>query len=100
MIVFMNENSKVGLELLVCVVKLWLDDIYRLRILNAIDEIEISSVICYFSEGKCILIMWLRFNLFSPGFFRKIEKLFAFNFLFYFICAPYFKGKEICFYEN
>ncbi len=40
------------------------------------------------------------FNLFSPGFFRKIEKLFSFNFLFYFICVSYFKEKEICFYEN
>ena len=62
MIVFMNENCEVGLELLVCVVKLWLDEIYRLRIRNVIDPIEISSVICYFSEGKCILIMRLRFK--------------------------------------
>ena len=62
MIVFISENSEVCLELLVCVVKLWLGEIYRLRILNAIDPIEISCVICYFSEGKCILIMRLRFK--------------------------------------
>ena len=62
MIVFMNENSKVRLELLVCVVKLWLDEIYRLTILNVVDPIEISCVICYFPEGKCILIMRLRFK--------------------------------------
>ena len=62
MIVFMNENCEVGLELLVYVVKLWLDEIYRLRIRNVIAPIEISCVICYFSEGKCILIMRLRFK--------------------------------------
>ena len=71
MIVFIKENSKLGLELLVCVVKLWLDEIYRFRIQNVIDPIEISCVISYFSEGECILIMRLRFNLFSPVFFRK-----------------------------
>ena len=62
MIVFMNENCEVGLQLLVCVVKLWLDETYRLRILNVIDTIEISCTIRYFSEGRCILIMWLRLN--------------------------------------
>ena len=62
MIVFMNENCEVGIELLVCVVKLWLVEIYRLRILNVIDPIEISCVVCYLSEGKCILIMQLRFK--------------------------------------
>ena len=62
MIVFMNENSEVGLELLVCVVKLWLGEIYRLKILDVINPVEISCMICYFSEGKSNLIMRLHFK--------------------------------------
>ena len=58
----MSENSEVGLVLLVDVVKLCLGEIYRLRILNVMDPIEISRVICCFSGGKCILIMRLRFK--------------------------------------